>query len=82
LLDGSDDVFAYDPVGVTGSKLYFGSASSAPLGGPAVALSLGAANVMRAADLNKDGYLDLIVASFGPGALSAVVYEGGSGGYT
>jgi FG-GAP-like repeat len=81
-LDGVDDVFAYDPVGITGSQLYFGSASGAPLGGPAVALSLGASNVVRAADLNKDGYLDLIVASFGPGALTAVVYEGGNGGYT
>lgn len=82
-LDGDDDLIAYDSLGLTGSVLFRGSATgtpfqeSLPLAGP-----VPDSGVVRSADLDGDGYVDLLLGKALPGGFTVNVQQGSATGYS
>ncbi len=82
-LDGSDDLIAYDSVGLSGSVLYRGSATavpfteSFPLAGPVPDSGLA-----RSADLDGDGQVELLLGKLQPGGFTVTVHQRSAAGYS
>ena len=82
-LDGADDLIAYDSLGLGGSVLYRGSATAIPFGESfPLAGPVPDSGLVRSADLDGDGHVDLLLGKAQAGGLTVTVYQGSPAGYS